>query len=229
MVRAAMVRTVVTAALLAAVWVAWSWHFEPLIVGFGVVAVVITVLLARRLGVLDEETAPFELNVRLFVYLPWLMWQVLKANLQTARLILHPKMPIRPHLIRLRADQRTTLGKVIFANTITITPGTISLDLNNGVILVHCLDDAMASEDDSGATSRMVHWLERRVTEDARRDGSGPNDESSSSPLVVEPLVVEPLVVEPLVVATVEARDTTNTTDTTAEATSTDGAHKSEP
>ncbi|MAQ19538.1 MAG: cation transporter [Sandaracinus sp.] len=166
MVAARMTRTLVTAGLLAAVWVAWSWHFEPLIVGFGVVAVALTVFLARRLQVLDEETVPFEINLRLFVYLPWLAWEVVKANWQVAKVILNPKLPIRPHLIRVPADQRTTLGKVILANTITITPGTISLDLRDGVILVHCLDDDLADQDSSGTSSRMIHFLEKRVHED---------------------------------------------------------------
>lgn len=168
-----MVRTLVTAGLLATVWVAWSWHFDPLIVGFGVASVVLTVFLARRLGVVDEETVPFELVLRLVVYVPWLVWEVLKANIQTARLILHPKMPVRPHLIRIPADQRTTLGKVIYANTITITPGTISLDLRDGIILVHCLDDEMASQEGSGETARMIRWLEKGLPEDGPADSDG--------------------------------------------------------
>jgi multicomponent Na+:H+ antiporter subunit E len=173
MVRAPMVRTLVTAGLLAAVWIAWSWHFEPLILGFGAVSVVLTVLIARRLRILDEETVPFELNLRLLVFVPWVAWEVLKANIEVAKVILHPKMPIRPHLIRLPATQRTTLGRVIYANTITITPGTISLDLRRGVILVHCLDDEMADQDSSGQTERMIHWLEKRVHED-RAHEEGP-------------------------------------------------------
>ena len=171
-----MVRTLVTAGLLAVVWVAWSWHFDPLIVGCGVASVILTVFLARRLGVMDEETVPFELAARLLLYIPWLVWEVLKANLQTAHLILHPMMPVRPHLIRLPADQRTALGRVIYANTITITPGTISLDLHDGVILVHCLDDAMASQESSGATARMIRWLERGLPE------GGPTDPRDEAP-----------------------------------------------
>lgn len=172
MVPRLMTRTLVTAALLAVVWIAWSWHFEPLIIGFGAVAVLLTVLIARRLKILDEEAVPFELNLRLIVFLPWLAWEVVKANLQVAKTILSPSMPIRPHLIRVPADQRTTIGKVTLANTITITPGTISLDLRDGVILVHCLDDEMADQDSSGTSSKMIHWLEKRVHEDTHEEPS---------------------------------------------------------
>ncbi|MEM9069875.1 MAG: Na+/H+ antiporter subunit E [Myxococcota bacterium] len=155
-----MVRTVITAMVLALVWVLWSWHFEPLIIGFGVAAVLLTVLTASRLKVLDEEGEPFEINLRLLGYLPWLAVQVLKANLQVAKLILSPDLPLRPHLIRVPANQRTVLGQTIHANTITITPGTISLDLRDDVILVHALDASFADEDDSGKNDQMVCWLE---------------------------------------------------------------------
>jgi multicomponent Na+:H+ antiporter subunit E len=173
MVPPLMTRTLVTVVLLAAVWIVWSWHFEPLIIGFGVVAVLLTVLVARRLQILDEETVPFELNLRLLVFLPWLAWEVVKANLQVARTILSPSLPIRPHLIRVPADQRTTIGNVVLANTITITPGTISLDLRDGVILVHCLDDEMADQDSSGTSAKMIHWLEKRVREDQLDEPTG--------------------------------------------------------
>ena len=162
-----MIRTLVTAVLLAAVWIAWSWHFEPLVVGFGVFAVVATLFLARRLEVLDVEAVPFELTGRLLLYVPWLIWQVIVANFQTAKIILSPSLPIRPHLIRVRADQRTAVGKVIYANTITITPGTLALDLRDGVILVHCLDDEMASQEATGDVARKVAWLESGVEQDA--------------------------------------------------------------
>lgn len=174
-----MKRTLVTTALLAAVWILWSWHFEPLILGFGVVSVLLTVLVARRLKILDEETVPFELNLRLIVFLPWLAWEIVKANVQVAKTILSPSLPIRPHLIRVPADQRTTLGNVILANTITITPGTISLDLSDGVILVHCLDDEMADQDSSGTSTKMIHWLEKRVNEDRFDEPTGEFDEET--------------------------------------------------
>ncbi|MFK7988827.1 MAG: Na+/H+ antiporter subunit E [Sandaracinaceae bacterium] len=153
-------RTLLTAVLLGLVWLVWSWHFEPLVIGFGAVAIVATTAIVHRLSGIDFEGMPIELGPRLFAYLPFLAWEMLKANIQTARLILDPKLPVRPHLIRVRANQRTSLGEVIFANSITITPGTVTLDVRDGILLVHCLDDAMASEDTSGALADRVRWLE---------------------------------------------------------------------
>lgn len=166
-----MLRKLVTALTLSAVWVAWSWHFEPIVVGFGIVAVLLTVVSATRLGVLDAEGEPFEINLRLLGYLPWLAWQVLTSNVTMARIILHPRLPIRPQIIKVPTSQRTTLGQVIHANTITITPGTISLDVRDGVILVHAVDQAFADKDDEGATDRMVSWLEGRVASPRSDEG----------------------------------------------------------
>ena len=103
-----------------------------------------------------------------------------RQNLQVAKLILSPKMNIRPHLIRVPAPQRTTLGRVIYANTITITPGTISLDVHDDVILVHALSDDMASQDSAGETAKVISWLERKVKADppASTPPAAGNDET---------------------------------------------------
>ncbi len=167
-------RTLFAALMLASVWIVWSWHFEPLILGFGVVAVISTIVVARRLQGVDIEGMPLELGLRLLVYIPWLVGQVIKANLQTARLILHPKLPVRPHLIRVAASQRTSLGRVIYANSITLTPGTITLDLRDGVLLVHCLDDKMASQEGSSDAASMVGWLEKILPSGREPSGDEP-------------------------------------------------------
>lgn len=173
-----MLRKLVTILTLSAVWILWSWKFDnSLVVGFGIFSVLFTAFTVHRLGVLDSEGMPFEINVRLLRFIPWLVWEVLLANIQMAKLILSPKLKTRPHLIRVAAPQRTSLGRVIYANTITITPGTIALDIHDDVILVHALSDEMASKDDAGATSKIVSWLEARVVEDVV-----PHDDSKDIP-----------------------------------------------
>ena len=154
-------RLIATAAVLALVWVLWSGHFEPLVVGFGAASIVLTLFIASRLKVLDEEAQPMGIFlIRFPVFVLWLVWEILKANVQVARIILNPRLPIGSHLIRLPASQKSDLGKVIHANTITITPGTVSLDLRDDVILVHALDHSLATEDDSGRNDQMISWLE---------------------------------------------------------------------
>lgn len=166
-----MLRLLFTISSLAVAWIFWSWHFEPIVVGCGVASVLFVTWLVRHLGTMDAEGAPFEINLRLYAYIPWLVWQVITSNLAVAKIILSPTMRIRPHLIRVPARQRTVLGRVIFANTITITPGTVSLDVRNDEILVHALSDAFADEEDAGKTAALMGWLETRV--DASGNASG--------------------------------------------------------
>lgn len=158
-----MLRTVVTVVVFSVLWVLLSWHFEPLIVACGVVSVGATVLIMRRLQLMDAEGAPMEFALRVLLYVPWLVREIITANLQIARVILSPRLRIQPHLIRVPASQRTAVGLAIHANTITITPGTISLDVRDGVILVHALTEAAASQDGSGDIDRKISWVEGRA------------------------------------------------------------------
>ncbi len=84
-----------------------------------------------------------------------------KTNIQVALIILNPRLPIAPCLIRLRASQSTDLGRVIYANSITFTPGTITLDVRDDIILVHNLTQEMADDLLTNEMDRRVTRLER--------------------------------------------------------------------
>jgi multicomponent Na+:H+ antiporter subunit E len=91
------------------------------------------------MGLIDEEAVPLRLPLRAPIFLPWLLWQVVKSNVDVARRILDPRLPIRPELIRVKAGQRNDLGRAIYANSITLTPGTVSLYVDDDEIVVHAL------------------------------------------------------------------------------------------
>ncbi len=147
--------------LLLAAWLLWSGHTEPTLLVFGVLSSAIAVALALRMDVVDHEGQPFgRLGVRPLFYLPWLLWQIAKANLAVARIILDPRLPIRPRLVRIRASQKTDLGLAIHANSITLTPGTLSLDVRQRTILVHALTREAAEELEAGEMNRRVTRLE---------------------------------------------------------------------
>ena len=160
-----MKRTLLATIAFTLLWVLLSMHTEPLIIACGVASIAGTIAIARRLEILDSEGAPYELNLRLPGFLIWLTKEVVMANLQVAKIILSRKIDITPHMILVPASQKTPLGQAIHANTITITPGTISLDVDGGVILVHALTREAASQDDSGDTDKVISWVE----------GTGPN------------------------------------------------------
>ena len=148
--------------VLLAVWLLWSGHYGAFLVGVGVASTGFVVLVGRRMGVVDREGVPAGLTLRAAAYVPWLAWELIKANLDVARRILHPRLPIRPHLIRVEAGQRTDLGRVIYANSITLTPGTVSVDMEGGSITVHALTDEAAAGVLEGAMDRRVQRVEGR-------------------------------------------------------------------
>lgn len=129
--------------VLFAFWLLCSGHFDVhedlLLICFGVGSCLLVVLLCAHMEIVDDESTPYQVTPRFCGYLPWLIWQIVLANFDVARRVLHPNLPISPDLIEVQASQKTHLGNVIFANSITLTPGTISIRIREGVILVHAL------------------------------------------------------------------------------------------
>ncbi|HEU4344577.1 MAG TPA: Na+/H+ antiporter subunit E [Candidatus Binatia bacterium] len=76
---------------------------------------------------------------RLLAYFGWLIYEIVQSNFQVAYIVLHPKLPIEPGLLRFRTRLRSPIGHVILANSITLTPGTITVDLSEGTYWVHAL------------------------------------------------------------------------------------------
>ncbi len=146
--------------LLFAVWLLWSGHTEPLIISFGLASCALTVWLTMRMYRRGDIHPTYSLGLRPLAYVPWLLWEIVKSNLDVARVVLSPKMPISPRLIRVLSSQRTESGQAIFANSITLTPGTITLDLREGEALVHALTAEAAEGLQSGEMNRRVAALE---------------------------------------------------------------------
>ena len=143
------------------VWLLLSGFFEPLLLGLGVLSCVIVVLIANRMDVIDHEGHPVHLGWRILTYWLWLAVEIVKANLDVARRILDPKLPIHPVVVRVKASQASELGQVIYANSITLTPGTVSMQVDGGEILVHAIAQEMAEDLESGEMDRRVTAVER--------------------------------------------------------------------
>ena len=132
--------------LLTATWLGWSGHYEALTLWLGAGSLVFVVGLCHHMKIVDEEGAPLGLSFpRLIRYVPWLGLEIARSNIDVARRILAPGAPrIAPRIIRVRARQRSDVAQVVFANSITLTPGTISIDVADGEILIHALHEAAA-------------------------------------------------------------------------------------
>ena len=130
------------ALVLACIWVLLSGILSPLLLGFGLASSLAVAWLAARADRRDGEPIPFALPlVRLARYLLWLAWEIVKSNVDVSRRILSPGLPIAPAVRWLPASQRSELGRVVYADSITLTPGTLSIDLRDGWVEVHALNE----------------------------------------------------------------------------------------
>ena len=140
-----LVRAISLYAALYGVWLLLSGFFSPFYLGIAAVCCALVVYIALRMDVIDQEGHPVQISWRLIPYLPWLTWQIVRANLDVTRRVFSRDLDIDPVLRWVPASQRTDLGTVIYANSITLTPGTVSTDVEPGRIRVHALSgDAMA-------------------------------------------------------------------------------------
>jgi len=149
------VRLVGTAVFLFALWLLMSGLYEPLIIGFGAASGALVMFVIRRMDAVDDVQVELRLRPIQFTrYLMWLMIEIAKANWAVTKIVLSPRMPIRQHLFAVPVTQATDLGQVIFANSITLTPGTITVETEEGQFLVHAVgysDSDMAALADMDA------------------------------------------------------------------------------
>lgn len=149
-------RTFSLAALLCLFWLVTSGRTEPLLLGFMAVSCAIVVLLSHRFKTVDAEGHPIQLLPRAVPFWGWLLVQVLKSNLDVLRILLRPTLRIAPRIVRVPTVQRTDLGRTILANCITLTPGTVTLEVHDEHLVVHALTEAAAQDVLGGEMDRRV-------------------------------------------------------------------------
>jgi multicomponent Na+:H+ antiporter subunit E len=145
------------------VWLLLSGRFDATLVTYGVLSCFGVVAITAHLRILDHEALPTHLGLLPFLYLPWLFKEIVLSNLAVAKVILSPTLPIHPRIIRVSASQKTHVGQVIYANSITLTPGTVTLDVRDGKFLVHALTTESAEGLLSGEMDRRVTHIERNA------------------------------------------------------------------
>lgn len=149
--------------LLAIFWLINSGHYSPLILGFGLISTVLVVFLTSRMDVVDHEAQPIHLFTgQLPAYYFWLGGKIIASNIEVARHVWLGKKSISPCSRWVPLSQETDMGKVIYANSLTLTPGTISMDLTDDQIYVHALTKSSMDEILDGEMDRRVSKLEKK-------------------------------------------------------------------
>lgn len=144
---------------LAGLWLALSGVYKPLILALGVASIGLVLWLAWRMEIIGAEHDPVGFSWRLPVYWGWLVGQIVVANIDVARCVLQPQR-LQPQTVRVPEPALTPLGVVTYANSITLTPGTATLDRVPGGLIVHALHDGSAAGVLSGDMAARVQWLE---------------------------------------------------------------------
>ena len=148
-------------------WLILSGKFDAFHVSIGAVSALCVALGTRRLLLLPPAIGPpgthptNVLPLRFLGYIPWLIWQIIVSSLHVAYVVLHPKMPIQPRLLRFDTSFPHVLAQLTLATSITLTPGTVTLDVDNDEFLVHALTDTSAKglEPQGGPMHRRVAAL----------------------------------------------------------------------
>lgn len=137
-------------------WVMLSAHFDAFHLGAGVVCSGIVAYATHDLLFWNGNRVTRMYGIRFGVYLVWLLYQIVIANIDVAYRALHPKMPIDPQVVTFKSHLRSDLSKTTLANSITLTPGTITLDIRDGVYYVHAIAGKPADDLLEGAMERKV-------------------------------------------------------------------------
>lgn len=148
-------RVILIAALVLA-WAIWSGMPKPLLIGLGIASVVVVKLITRRMEVLSDDAFSLHLGVRILPYWGWLLVEMIKSSIDVARIVLDPKLPISPTVVDVDVRPRGPVGQVILANSITLTPGTLTIDLDGGRLRAHALTRAGADALREGGMGRRV-------------------------------------------------------------------------
>lgn len=125
-----------------AFWMGNSGYYKPLMLGFAALSFVLTLFFCARLQIIDREGAPY---VRLFgwlSYYPWLTWEIIKSNWVVIKACLRADLDLNPALVKVKTVCKSDLAKVTFANSITLTPGTVTIEIEGDKLLVHGIYEA---------------------------------------------------------------------------------------
>ncbi|MBT8434510.1 MAG: Na+/H+ antiporter subunit E [Gammaproteobacteria bacterium] len=145
---------------LTAFWLVNSGHYTLLMLSLGLISIALVLYVAHRMDVVDHESQPLHLTLKLPGYLLWLAKEIIVSNISVVKHVWLGNKTISPVLTTIKASQKTDVGKVIYANSITLTPGTVTVDLVGDQITVHALSRENIEVLQAGEMDRRIYRLE---------------------------------------------------------------------
>jgi multicomponent Na+:H+ antiporter subunit E len=149
--------------VMAGFWVLMSGMFDGFHLTLGLLCCLLIAFLSSELLFGPDFRVRFSQVTGMIVYLPWLFWQILLSNLHVAYIVLHPRMEelIDPQLVRFRTKLKGSFARVTLAQSITLTPGTITVELDDDEFTVYALTAATASGLPGEMEARLIAALEK--------------------------------------------------------------------
>ena len=150
----------ILACVLVLFWMLLSGHTSTLLLTLGLASVVLVVWLVSRMDHNDKAPVRMLFSIKFLSYLGWLIWQVVLTNIDVAKRIWNPSLPIKPASRKIKVSIKDPLIKTIYANSITLTPGTVTTEVGEDYFIVHALNSEGLDELDEGEMQRRLSYLE---------------------------------------------------------------------
>ena len=152
----------ILACILALFWMLLSGHTSILLLTLGISSVVLVVWVVSRMDRNDNTPIRMLFSVNFISYLGWLIWQVIITNIDVAKRIWNPSLPIKPASRKIKVNIKDPLLKTIYANSITLTPGTVTTEVGEDYFIVHALNSEGLDELEEGDMERRLICLEEK-------------------------------------------------------------------
>ena len=145
-------------ATLLVTWLLWSGLYKPLLLGLGAFSCILCLYLAHRIGFFQQASG-LHIITRLPKSWAWLLVEIVKSSIDVAKVVLNPTLPISPSVIDMKAQPKGEIGQAILGNAITLSPGTMTIDVYNGNLKIHCLTRDSAESLLSGEANQLTAAL----------------------------------------------------------------------
>lgn len=149
---------IILALIMAATWLSLSGYFITMILTLGVISILFVLWMCKRMDILDHETVPYLSLPQSASYFFWLFSEIVKANVQVVKAVLSPDLEVSPTLTKIPYATNADTARTMFANSITLTPGTVAVDMEEDHILVHALLKEMSNPADFKDMGERAAW-----------------------------------------------------------------------
>lgn len=149
---------IILALVMGATWLSLSGYFTNMLLTLGVISILFVLWMCSRMAILDKETAPYLSLPLMIPYFFWLFKEIVKANVAVVKAVLSPELEVSPTMTKIPYASDADVARTMFANSITLTPGTVSVNMEDDHILVHALLKEMSKPEDFVEMGEQSAW-----------------------------------------------------------------------